>query len=174
VLRFVGSGLSNREIASSLVLSSASTPCTATSRTSFASSRSLERRCGGVRDACRPDLIGGVSPRWGDERAPCFAEPSAVEPARNTTLQLVEPHRHPVSRLPARRLGGADDRLMIACTRAGLELISGKWKVDILFLLAAGVRRHAHVLDHLTRPGWGPLVRPQTQSVEHQPGHVRC
>jgi DNA-binding HxlR family transcriptional regulator len=73
----------------------------------------------------------------------------AVEPARNTTLQLVEPHRHPVSRLPARRWADADDRLMIARTIAGLELISGKWKVDILFLLAGGVRRHAHVLDHL-------------------------
>ena len=39
--------------------------------------------------------------------------------------------------------------ITIARTIAGLELISGKWKVDILFLLAGGVRRHAHVLDHL-------------------------
>jgi DNA-binding HxlR family transcriptional regulator len=44
---------------------------------------------------------------------------------------------------------GATDRQMIEATSAAVALFSAKWKVDLLFLLAAGVRRHARLLDHL-------------------------
>lgn len=44
---------------------------------------------------------------------------------------------------------GATDREMIAATSAALGLFAAKWKVDVLFLLAAGVRRHSRLLDHL-------------------------
>lgn len=41
------------------------------------------------------------------------------------------------------------DREMIESTAAAVSLFSAKWKVDLLFLLAAGVRRHSRLLDHL-------------------------
>jgi DNA-binding HxlR family transcriptional regulator len=43
----------------------------------------------------------------------------------------------------------ASDREMIAATSTAVTLFSAKWKVDLLFLLAAGVRRHSRLLDHL-------------------------
>jgi DNA-binding HxlR family transcriptional regulator len=44
---------------------------------------------------------------------------------------------------------GATDRQMIEATSAAVALFSAKWKVDLLFLLAAGIRRHSRLLDHL-------------------------
>ena len=41
------------------------------------------------------------------------------------------------------------DAEMIESTTAAAGLFSAKWKVDLLFLLAAGVRRHARLHDHL-------------------------
>jgi DNA-binding HxlR family transcriptional regulator len=41
------------------------------------------------------------------------------------------------------------DRDMIEGTNAAVALFSAKWKVDLLFLLGAGVRRHARLGDHL-------------------------
>jgi DNA-binding HxlR family transcriptional regulator len=61
-------------------------------------------------------------------------------------------------RAPALRAvdGGADDesasasdREMIEATAAAVELFAAKWKVDLVYLLAAGVRRHARLHDHL-------------------------
>ena len=43
----------------------------------------------------------------------------------------------------------AADREMIEATSAALELFAAKWKVDLVYLLAAGVRRHKHLHDHL-------------------------
>jgi DNA-binding HxlR family transcriptional regulator len=43
----------------------------------------------------------------------------------------------------------ASDREMIEATTAAVELFSAKWKVDLLYLLAAGIRRHGHLHDHL-------------------------
>jgi DNA-binding HxlR family transcriptional regulator len=43
----------------------------------------------------------------------------------------------------------ASDTEMIEATAAAVGLFSAKWKVDVLFLLAAGVRRHARLQDHL-------------------------
>ena len=54
--------------------------------------------------------------------------------------------------LPGRRddqWAGATDRQMIEAASATMSLISAKWKVDLLFLLAAGIRRHSRLRDHL-------------------------
>ena len=47
------------------------------------------------------------------------------------------------------RWAGAGDLQMIEATSAALTLFSAKWKVDLLFLLAAGISRHGRLLDHL-------------------------
>jgi DNA-binding HxlR family transcriptional regulator len=38
---------------------------------------------------------------------------------------------------------------MIEATAAAVELFAAKWKIDLLYLLAAGVRRHGRLHDHL-------------------------
>ena len=43
----------------------------------------------------------------------------------------------------------ASDREMIDATNAALTLFGAKWKVDVLYLLAAGVRRRHVLHDHL-------------------------
>jgi len=43
----------------------------------------------------------------------------------------------------------ASDREMIEATASAVELFSAKWKVDLLYLLAAGIRRHGHLHGHL-------------------------
>ena len=43
----------------------------------------------------------------------------------------------------------ASDRAMIEATNAALTLFGAKWKVDVLYLLAAGVRRRHVLHDHL-------------------------
>jgi DNA-binding HxlR family transcriptional regulator len=47
------------------------------------------------------------------------------------------------------RCASANDREMIKATLAALELFAAKWKVDLLYLLAAGVCRHKHLNEHL-------------------------
>jgi DNA-binding HxlR family transcriptional regulator len=42
-----------------------------------------------------------------------------------------------------------EDLQLIALTRAARELLSAKWKVDVLYLLARGVRRYSRLYDHL-------------------------
>jgi DNA-binding HxlR family transcriptional regulator len=43
----------------------------------------------------------------------------------------------------------ASDREMIEASTAAHELFAAKWKIEVLYLLAAGVRRHARLHDHL-------------------------
>jgi DNA-binding HxlR family transcriptional regulator len=43
----------------------------------------------------------------------------------------------------------ASDREMMAATAAAVSLVSAKWKVELLYLLAARVRRPARLQDHL-------------------------
>jgi DNA-binding HxlR family transcriptional regulator len=43
----------------------------------------------------------------------------------------------------------AGDRELIETTVAALELIGAKWKIDVLYLLAARIRRHGRLRDHL-------------------------
>lgn len=43
----------------------------------------------------------------------------------------------------------ASDRAMIESTLATLDLVSSKWKIDVLYLLAARIRRHGRLRSHL-------------------------
>jgi DNA-binding HxlR family transcriptional regulator len=61
-----------------------------------------------------------------------------------------------VARPPLRAVDGdenrwasASDREMMEAAAAAVSLISAKWKVELLFLLAAQVRRHGRLHDHL-------------------------
>ena len=42
-----------------------------------------------------------------------------------------------------------EDLEMIQCTRGARDLLSSKWKVDLLYLLARGVRRYSRLYDNL-------------------------
>jgi len=46
-------------------------------------------------------------------------------------------------------LASASDREMMEATAAAVALVSAKWKVELLYLLAARVRRHGKLHDHL-------------------------
>ena len=43
----------------------------------------------------------------------------------------------------------SEDLQMIERTRGARDLLSSKWKVDLLYLLARGVRRYSRLYDHL-------------------------
>jgi DNA-binding HxlR family transcriptional regulator len=43
----------------------------------------------------------------------------------------------------------ATDREMMEATAAAVALVAAKWKVELLYLMAARVRRHARLNDHL-------------------------
>jgi DNA-binding HxlR family transcriptional regulator len=68
-----------------------------------------------------------------------------------------EVDRTPVGRPSLRALPGGNaetwasrsDLEMIEATSAAVGLFAAKWKVDLLYLLAAGVRRHSRLHDHL-------------------------
>jgi DNA-binding HxlR family transcriptional regulator len=47
------------------------------------------------------------------------------------------------------RWASESDREMMAAAAGAVGLISAKWKVELLFLLAAQVRRHSRLQDHL-------------------------
>ena len=55
---------------------------------------------------------------------------------------------HAVSNEPDDR-SWATDRVMIEATNEALALFGGTWKVDVLYLLASGVRRRHRLHDHL-------------------------
>ena len=44
-------------------------------------------------------------------------------------------------------LGHTSELQMIQRTHAVLELIAGRWSVDVVYLLAGGTRRYSVVLD---------------------------
>jgi DNA-binding HxlR family transcriptional regulator len=52
-------------------------------------------------------------------------------------------HTRPSARLTS------DDLVMIERTRRARDLLSSKWKVDLLYLLARGVRRYSRLYDNL-------------------------
>jgi DNA-binding HxlR family transcriptional regulator len=55
---------------------------------------------------------------------------------------------------------------MIAQTRDALALLDAKWSVDIIFLLASGMRRHARLVDNI--PGISKKVLTATlRKLEH-------
>ena len=43
----------------------------------------------------------------------------------------------------------ASDRAMIESTVAAVDLVAAKWRIDVLYLLAARIRRHGRLRDHL-------------------------
>jgi DNA-binding HxlR family transcriptional regulator len=55
------------------------------------------------------------------------------------------------SRLPQRERVRArpEDFEMIALARDALELLHAKWKLDLVCLMASGIRRHARLLENL-------------------------
>jgi DNA-binding HxlR family transcriptional regulator len=63
------------------------------------------------------------------------------EPAARPSLRAVEGGEN--------QWASASDREMMAAAAAAVGLISAKWKVELLFLLAAQVRRHSRLQDHL-------------------------
>jgi DNA-binding HxlR family transcriptional regulator len=59
-----------------------------------------------------------------------------------------------------RRRARLEDFEMIERTRLALALIEPKWSVDIIFLLASGMRRHARLVDNI--PGLSKKVLTAT------------
>jgi DNA-binding HxlR family transcriptional regulator len=73
----------------------------------------------------------------------------SLSPPRLVSLQRAERER---ARL--------EDFEMIERTRAALALLDPKWSVDIIFLLASGMRRHARLVDNI--PGLSKKVLTST------------
>jgi DNA-binding HxlR family transcriptional regulator len=68
------------------------------------------------------------------------ANPAHHEPLRRPALRAVRDGEGRAT---------AADREMIEAASAATSLFSAKWKIDLLFLLAAGVRRHGGLHSHL-------------------------
>jgi DNA-binding HxlR family transcriptional regulator len=68
----------------------------------------------------------------------------------------------PVTTLPRpdRRRARPEDFEMIERTREALALLEAKWSLDIIFLLASGMRRHARLVDNI--PGLSKKVLTST------------
>src|SRR5215217_8609886 len=69
-----------------------------------------------------------------------------------------------------RRRARIEDFEMIANTRDALALFDAKWSVDIIFLLASGVRRHARLVDNV--PGISKKVLTATLRTLERDGIV--
>jgi DNA-binding HxlR family transcriptional regulator len=61
---------------------------------------------------------------------------------------------------PERARARIEDFEMIAQTRKALALLDSKWTVDIVFLLASGMKRHARLVDNI--PGISKKVLTAT------------
>jgi DNA-binding HxlR family transcriptional regulator len=75
-------------------------------------------------------------------------------------------------RLPRteRRRARLEDFEMIEHTRAALVLLEAKWSVDVIILLASGMRRHARLVDNI--PGLSKKVLTSTLRRLEQQGIV--
>jgi DNA-binding HxlR family transcriptional regulator len=51
--------------------------------------------------------------------------------------------------IPSKQQPTLEDLVMIERTRAARDLFASKWKVDLLYLLARGVRRYSRLYDNL-------------------------
>jgi DNA-binding HxlR family transcriptional regulator len=74
--------------------------------------------------------------------------------ANVTELAAVRPIR------PERARARIEDFEMIAQTRTALGLLDSKWTVDIVYLLASGMKRHARLVDNI--PGISKKVLTAT------------
>jgi DNA-binding HxlR family transcriptional regulator len=70
-----------------------------------------------------------------------------------------------------RRRARPEDFEMIQRTRDALALLESKWSVDIVFLLASGMRRHARLVDNI--PGLSKKVLTATLRKLEQSGIVQ-
>jgi DNA-binding HxlR family transcriptional regulator len=77
------------------------------------------------------------------------------EMALASTATLLAP-----SQRPERRRARYEDFEMIERTRRALDLLGSKWAVDIVFLMASGIRRHARLVDNV--PGLSKKVLTAT------------
>jgi DNA-binding HxlR family transcriptional regulator len=67
---------------------------------------------------------------------------------------------------PERRRARIEDFEMIERTRRALALLESKWAVDVVFLMASGMRRHARLVDNI--PGLSKKVLTATlRRLEH-------
>jgi DNA-binding HxlR family transcriptional regulator len=67
---------------------------------------------------------------------------------------------------PERCRARIEDLEMIERTRAALGLLESKWAVDLIFLMASGIRRHARLIDNA--PGLSKKVLTATlRKLEH-------
>ena len=71
---------------------------------------------------------------------------------------------------PERRRARLEDFEMIERTRRALALLESKWAVDIVFLLASGIRRHARLVDNV--PGLSKKVLTATLRKLEEDGIV--
>jgi DNA-binding HxlR family transcriptional regulator len=71
---------------------------------------------------------------------------------------------------PERTRARLEDFEMIERTRDALGLLESKWSVDIIFLLASGMRRHARLVDNV--PGLSKKVLTATLRRLEQSGIV--
>jgi DNA-binding HxlR family transcriptional regulator len=71
---------------------------------------------------------------------------------------------------PERRRARLEDFEMIQRTREALALLESKWTVDVVFLLASGIRRHARLVDNA--PGLSKKVLTSTLRKLEQTGLV--
>jgi DNA-binding HxlR family transcriptional regulator len=71
---------------------------------------------------------------------------------------------------PERRRARYEDFEMIDRTRRALGLLESKWAVDVVFLLASGIRRHARLVDNV--PGLSKKVLTATLRRLEQDGLV--
>jgi DNA-binding HxlR family transcriptional regulator len=69
-----------------------------------------------------------------------------------------------------RRRARPEDFEMIERTRDALALLESKWTVDIIFLMASGMRRHARLVDNA--PGLSKKVLTATLRKLEQSGLV--
>lgn len=77
-----------------------------------------------------------------------------------SAVEAVSPVQHrPVAR-PERARARPEDVELIERTRAALALVDSKWSVDVIVLLARGIRRHGRLLDNI--PGVSKKVLSAT------------
>jgi DNA-binding HxlR family transcriptional regulator len=69
-----------------------------------------------------------------------------------------------------RRRARLEDFEMIERTRNALALLESKWAVDVVFLMASGMRRHARLVDNI--PGLSKKVLTATLRRLEQDGVV--
>jgi DNA-binding HxlR family transcriptional regulator len=76
----------------------------------------------------------------------------------------------PVLPRTERRRARPEDFEMIRRTREALALLDAKWSVDIIYLLASGMHRHARLVDNI--PGLSKKVLTATLRKLEQQGIV--